>query len=158
MSGLGVAWDAVLRGLKVVLVEQSSLGQGTSGKFQGLLHSGARYAISDPRTAVICASENLILRQIAPGCIEDTGGYFLSTPADPIDYADRWFEACLANTISAEEVPVERARRSEPSLSPRLSRAFQVRDASLRFVSPHAAPGRLDSQGRWDDLSSPSCK
>jgi glycerol-3-phosphate dehydrogenase len=131
VNGLGVAWDASLRGLKVIVVEQADVGQGTTGRYHGLLHSGARFAVSDPQTAADCASENLILRRIAAGCIEDTGGYYLATPADPVDYADRWLAACLLNKIPAEEIPVERARRFEPSLSPRLSRAFQVNDAAL---------------------------
>jgi len=130
-TGLGIAWDASLRGLKVILIEQSDVGQGTSGRYHGLLHSGARYAVSDPQTARECAQENIILRSIAAPCIEDTGGYFLSTPADPLEYPDRWLSACQQHGIPAEELPVERAREFEPALSPRLSRAFQVNDASL---------------------------
>ncbi len=84
-TGLGIAWDAALRGLKVVLIEQSDIGQGTSGRHHGLLHSGGRYAISDPVSARDCASENRILRKIASHTIEDTGGLFVATPADPVD-------------------------------------------------------------------------
>ncbi|MGA2929048.1 MAG: FAD-dependent oxidoreductase, partial [Solirubrobacteraceae bacterium] len=32
-TGAGVAWDAALRGLDVVLVERSDLATGTSGRF-----------------------------------------------------------------------------------------------------------------------------
>ena len=47
-TGAGVAWDAALRGYDVVLAERSDLGEGTSGRFHGLLHSGGRYAVKDP--------------------------------------------------------------------------------------------------------------
>ncbi|HEY42493.1 MAG TPA: FAD-dependent oxidoreductase, partial [Anaerolineae bacterium] len=78
VTGLGVAWDACLRGLKVVLIEQNDIGQGTSGRYHGVLHSGARYVISDPKSAKDCATENQILRLIAPHTIEDTGGFFVA--------------------------------------------------------------------------------
>ena len=125
-TGLGIAWDACLRGLKVVLIEQSDIAQGTSGRYHGLLHSGGRYAISDPITAQECARENAILRRIAPTTIEDTGGYFVSTPADPLDFPDRWSAACSQLEIQAEEIQPEYARSREPALSPRISRVFRV--------------------------------
>ncbi len=53
-TGTGVAWDAALRGYDVVLVDRRDLAEGTSGRFHGLLHSGGRYAVKDPRAAVEC--------------------------------------------------------------------------------------------------------
>src|SRR3989304_10340495 len=79
-TGLGVAWDACLRGIKVLLVDQSDLGQGTSGRYHGLLHSGGRYVISDPVSARDCAHENEILRRLAPSTIEDNVGGLVSPP------------------------------------------------------------------------------
>jgi glycerol-3-phosphate dehydrogenase len=130
-TGLGIAWDACLRGLKVVLVEQYDVGQGTSGRYHGLLHSGGRYVISDPVSAQECAHENELLRRIAAPTIEDTGGYFVATPADPPDFPDRWYKACHELGIPATEIPLASARTSEPALSTRISRVFQVRDAAL---------------------------
>ncbi len=40
-TGAGVAWDAALRGLHVVLADRADLCEGTSGRFHGLLHSSA---------------------------------------------------------------------------------------------------------------------
>lgn len=131
VTGLGVAWDACLRGMKVVLIEQNDIGQGTSGRYHGVLHSGARYAISDPGSAEDCATENQIIRHIAPHTIEDTGGFFVSTPADPIDYPDRWYTACHDHDVYVEEIPTDLALRTEPNINPRISRAFRVLDASL---------------------------
>lgn len=130
-TGLGTAWDACLRGLKVILVEQYDLGQGTSGRYHGLLHSGGRYVISDPVSARDCASENALLRRIAPQAIEDTGGLFVTTPADPADFADRWRTACAANDVPVEEWSVSKALAHEPLLNPTISRAFRVADAAL---------------------------
>jgi len=130
-TGLGIAWDATLRGLKVVLVEQGDLGQGTSGRYHGLLHSGARYVISDPTSAADCASENLILRRIVPHTIEDTGGLFVSLPTDPLDYPDAWLDACRKQGVPAEEISPAAALEREPLLNSRLGRAFLVQDAAL---------------------------
>ncbi len=130
-TGLGIAWDACLRGFKVVLIEQNDIGQGTSGRYHGLLHSGARYAVTAPSLARECAQENAILRRIASAAIEDTGGYFLATPADPLYFPDRWLKACKQASLQVEEVEVAELLRREPRLSPRISRAFRVQDASM---------------------------
>ncbi|MBK8700488.1 MAG: glycerol-3-phosphate dehydrogenase/oxidase [Saprospiraceae bacterium] len=42
-SGLGVALDAVSRGLKTLVVERADFGSGTSGKSTKLAHGGVRY-------------------------------------------------------------------------------------------------------------------
>jgi len=147
-TGLGVAWDACLRGLKVVLVEQGDLGQGTSGRYHGLLHSGGRYVISDPTSARDCAVENRVLRHIAPHAIEDTGGLFVATPADPVDFPDRWFAACQELGVSAEEITATEALRLEPALNPRISRAFRVQDGSLdSFDLLHALTAAIKRTG-----------
>ena len=129
-TGLGIARDLAKRGVRVTLAEQGDLREGTSGRYHGLLHSGARYAVNDPETARECIAENAILRRTMPHAIEDTGGLFVTTPADPPDYADRWLVACRAAGIPAEEIPVSAALRREPALNRGISRAFTVPDAS----------------------------
>lgn len=81
-TGLGVVRDAAMRGYRAVLVERVDLGQGTTGRFHGLLHSGGRYVVSDPRSATECAEENAILRRIQASAVEDTGGFFVTLPGD----------------------------------------------------------------------------
>ena len=76
-TGTGTARDLAARGVDVTLVERGGLASGTSGRSHGLLHSGARYAESDPEGAVECREENEILRDIAGQWIDDTGGLFL---------------------------------------------------------------------------------
>ncbi len=129
-TGAGVALDLALRGLRVALVERADLCDGTSGRYHGLLHSGGRYAVTDPESARECITENQILRHIAPASIEDTGGLFLTTPDDDPAYADKWLSACQACGIQAEEISVARALQSEPALNPRTQRAFRVPDGA----------------------------
>jgi glycerol-3-phosphate dehydrogenase len=130
-TGAGVAWDAALRGLDVVLVDRADLAEGTSGRFHGLLHSGGRYAVKDPRAAEECIAENRILRRVAADCIEDTGGLFVTTPWDDPDYADRFAKGCADTGVDCEEISVADALRQEPRLTRDISRAFRVPDASI---------------------------
>jgi glycerol-3-phosphate dehydrogenase len=130
-TGAGVAWDAALRGLDVVLVERADLATGTSGRFHGLLHSGGRYAVKDPNAADECARENPVIRRVAADCVEDTGGFFVTTPFDDPEYADRFAEGCRKTGIPCEEIDPAAALREEPRLNPRISRVFRVPDASI---------------------------
>jgi glycerol-3-phosphate dehydrogenase len=130
-TGAGVAWDAALRGFDVVLVDRQDLAEGTSGRFHGLVHSGGRYAVKDPRAAEECVVENRVLRDIAADPIEDTGGFFVTTPWDDPAYADRFVEGCRATGVQCEEIPASKALLEEPRLNPRISRAFRVPDCSI---------------------------
>ena len=130
-TGAGVAWDASLRGLDVVLVERADLAEGTSGRFHGLLHSGGRYVVKDPGAARECAVENPILRKVAADAIEDTGGLFVTTPYDDPGYANRFAPACVATGVPVAEIEPAEALRDEPRLNPAISRAFRVPDASI---------------------------
>ncbi len=130
-TGVGVAWDAALRGFEVVLVERGDLATGTTGRFHGLLHSGGRYAVKDPDAADECARENSVVRHVAADCIEDTGGFFVTTPFDDPAYADRFAQGCRDTGVPCEEIEPQQALREEPRLNPAISRAFRVPDASI---------------------------
>jgi glycerol-3-phosphate dehydrogenase len=130
-TGAGVAWDAALRGFDVILVDRHDLCEGTSGRFHGLVHSGGRYAVKDPKAAEECITENRILRHVAADCLEDTGGFFVTTPFDDPEYADRFMEGCRATDVDCEEIDVAQALREEPRLNPAISRAFRVPDANI---------------------------
>ncbi len=138
-TGTGVAWDAALRGLRVVLVEKRDLTHGTTGRYHGLLHSGGRYVVKDPQSALECIEENRILRRTHTHCIEDTSGFFVVTPEDEGDYPARFQAACATVGIPCTEVPLREAFRREPLLNPRISRVFEVPDgAADSFLATHA--------------------
>ena len=130
-TGAGVARDAAMRGFKTVLVERKDLAEGTTGRFHGLLHSGARYAVKDPRSAKECMDENRVLREIAADCIEDTGGFFALLPGDDPDYPTKLIDGCREAGIPIEEIDTGDALRDEPRLNPRLERVFTVPDAAI---------------------------
>ena len=120
-----------MRGFDVVLADRGDLATGTSGRFHGLVHSGGRYAVKDPDAAKECAHENGIIRRVASACVEDTGGFFVTTPFDDPEYADRFAVGCRDTGVPCEEIDPAQARREEPRLNPGISRAFRVPDASI---------------------------
>ncbi len=71
-TGAGTARDCARRGLHVLLLERSDIATGATGRNHGLLHSGARYAVTDNESAEECIKENRILRHIASHCVEET--------------------------------------------------------------------------------------
>ncbi len=130
-TGTGTARDCAMRGLRTLLIERFDFTAGATGRNQGLLHSGARYAVTDPESARECINENLILRRIAKHCVEDTGGLFVTLPQDDIDYQSEFVKACLSAGINAEMISPDEAIRIEPSVNHDLIGAVKVPDASI---------------------------
>jgi glycerol-3-phosphate dehydrogenase len=120
-----------MRGFSTILVERADLAQGTSGRFHGLLHSGARYAVSDPESATECCVENRILKRIQPDAIEPTGGWFVALEGDGPDYSDKFLRAMERNGLPHEEVRLALARRLEPRLTRRAVQVISVDDAAV---------------------------
>jgi glycerol-3-phosphate dehydrogenase len=131
VTGVAVLRDLALRGVKAVLVERFDLGTGTSGRWHGLLHSGARYAVRDQESARECIEENTTLRRVAPHTIEDIGGLFVLLPGDDEAYAGQFVEGCRASGIPTEELSAAAARRREPLLAPDVKLAFAVPDGGI---------------------------
>ena len=149
-TGVGVARDLALRGVDVRLLERGGLNAGTSGRSHGVLHSGARYAESDPAGARECVRENGRLRRIAGSAVAPTGGLFLSLAADDPDYAERKIAACRGVGIPVEPVSTAAARERVAGLTGDVERAFAVPDAVVspaRLVAATAA-GAADAGAR----------
>ena len=69
--GAGIARDAVMRGLKVALIEQGDFGSGASSKTSKLIHGGLRY-LESRQFKLVSESlrERRTLRSIAPGLVK----------------------------------------------------------------------------------------
>jgi glycerol-3-phosphate dehydrogenase len=130
-TGTGVARDLAMRGVDVTLLERGTLASGTTGRMHGLLHSGGRYAVADPESARACVAENRVLREIAPHCVEETGGLFVQRPEDDDDYFERKLAACRDCGVPAEALSGEEARTEEPNLASDVERAVRVPDAAV---------------------------
>ena len=130
-TGCAVARDLVMRGCDVTLIEFGDLGSGTSGRFHGMLQSGARYAVGDTDYASECMRERRIVGEIVPDAVESTGGLFVSLPEDPPDFAERFVEGCRRADVPCDERDPERVMAEEPGISRRIRRAFAVPDATV---------------------------
>ena len=130
-TGAGIARDCSLRGIKALLLERSDISTGATERNHGLLHSGARYAVTDHESAVECIRENMILRRIAAHCVEETDGLFITLPEDGLDYQARFVEACRKAGIRADVLDPEEARRLEPAANPALIGAVRVPDGAV---------------------------
>lgn len=130
-TGAGVARDCALRGLRVTLVEREDIATGATGRNHGLLHSGARYAVTDCESAKECISENAILKKIARHCTEATNGLFITLPEDDLNYQQKFIDACRQAGIDAERLTPEQALEMEPSVNPTLIGAVKVPDGTV---------------------------
>lgn len=131
VTGCAVARDAALRGLSVTLIERGELGAGTSGRFHGMLQSGARYATTDGAYAAQCMRERRILERTASHARADTGGLFVQMSDDPAEFADTFATACERADIPYQPLSATEVTAREPRLVG-VVRGFTVPDAVFR--------------------------
>lgn len=131
ITGAGTARDCSLRGLKTLLIERNDIADGATGRNHGLLHSGARYAVTDQESATECIQENMILKKVASHCVDDTSGFFITLPEDDLAYQSKFVDACNKAGIKAEAIDPKEAIRLEPSINPDLIGAVRVPDGSV---------------------------
>lgn len=127
----GTARDCAMRGLRTLLVERFDFTAGATGRNHGLLHSGARYAVTDQESAAECIKENMVLRRIARHCVEETGGLFVTLPEDDLGYQSLFVESCRRAGISAEVIDPAQAIASEPAVNKVIIGAVRVPDGAI---------------------------
>ena len=146
ITGAGTARDCALRGLKTLLLERHDLTAGATGRNHGLLHSGARYAVTDLESAEECIRENMILRKIARHCVEETDGLFITLPEDDLGFQKTFIDSCLKAGINAQAIDPKEAIRLEPSVNRTLIGAVKVPDGAVdpfRLTVANAFDARL---------------
>lgn len=127
-TGAAVAHDLALRGVGVTVVERGEIASGTTGRNHGLLHSGARYAVRDPESAIECRVERDILSSIAVEVLELNGGLFVALNEEDLAYREPFLAACERAGIPARDLTAREARELEPALSQRVLAAVEVPD------------------------------
>ncbi len=130
-TGAGTARDCSMRGLKTLLVERLDFTAGATGRNHGLLHSGARYAVTDGESATECIKENMILRRIARHCVEETGGLFVTLPEDDLEYQKLFVDSCRAAGIQADVIDPKEAIAIEPAVNHKIIGAVKVPDGAV---------------------------
>lgn len=130
-TGAGIARDCARRGLRCTLLERYDIATGATGRNHGLLHSGARYAVTDAESARECIEENRILKKIARHCIERSDGLFITLPEDDLAFQDTFIQACTEADIETERLDPKDALRLEPAANPNLIGAIRVPDGTV---------------------------
>ncbi|MDA8331213.1 MAG: FAD-dependent oxidoreductase [Candidatus Dormibacteraeota bacterium] len=127
-TGSAVAHDLALRGLAVTVLERGEVASGTTGRNHCLLHSGARYCVTDQESARECITEVEILDRIMPDLLERNGGLFVAINESDLAFKDQFLDGCSSCGIPAREVPVAAAMKAEPFLNPEVLAAVEVPD------------------------------
>ena len=144
-TGSATAHDLALRGLRVTIIERGEIASGTTGRNHCLLHSGARYCVTDQESAKECITENMILRRIMPGLLELNDGLFVAINEADLAFKESFLQGCAACGIPAREIPIKHAFDIEPFLNPKALAAVQVPDGvfePFRFCLAFLATAR----------------
>ncbi len=127
-TGCATAHDLALRGFAVTVIDRGEVASGTTGRNHCLLHSGARYAVTDQQSAIECIDENLILRKIMPDSMELNDGLFVAVDESDLAFKPQFLEGCAASHIPARDISIDHALKIEPHLNPKFLAAVQVPD------------------------------
>ncbi len=65
-NGTGIARDAAMRGLKVLLLEKKDFAAATTGASSGMIHGGPRYMLYEVGTTKLASRDANDIRKIAP--------------------------------------------------------------------------------------------
>lgn len=104
IAGLCTALDLKLRGFEVSIFEKEKLGEGTTTKCAGMLHSGARYVNKEIDIATLCYQENKILKSILPFAIDKKDGLFIACKNYDMNYVNKFEENMKIAKIEFEKL------------------------------------------------------
>lgn len=147
-TGIATAHDLALRGFVVTVIDRGPLVNGTSGRTHGLLHSGARYAMTDHEAATECVEENVILRRIVPQVIEPNGGLFIALNESDLGHREAFIAGAQKCGIPIKELSRQEVLRLEPNVNPKVLMAFETLSGSfdpLRLAMAFAATAQSNA-------------
>ncbi len=137
-TGSFITHDLASRGFDVTVIEKGNIIGGTSGRFHGMLHSGARYAMNDVKAAQESITDNKVISEIAPFCIENTGGLFVALNEEDLSFQGKFEDGCKQSNIPIEQLSIESVLKEEPFLNNSVKAAYRVPDKvinSFRFIT-----------------------
>jgi glycerol-3-phosphate dehydrogenase len=137
-TGSFITHDLASRGFDVTVIERGNIIGGTSGKFHGMLHSGARYAMTDTAAAKESILDNKVISDIAPFCIENTEGLFVALNDEDLSFQEKFENGCKSAGIPIENIEPNKILDEEPFLNKKIKAAYLVPDKtinSFRFIT-----------------------
>lgn len=134
IAGLSVAFDLSLRGFECILLEKDRVGSGTTTKCAGMLHSGARYIVSNPDIARVCYEESEVFKKIFPFAVgKSTGIFVILDDSDP-DYIDKFEKGYKKAGMKFSRLSRSACMNLVPRISEKINGGFRTSDA---VVNPH---------------------
>jgi glycerol-3-phosphate dehydrogenase len=127
-TGTAVFRDLAYRGLKAALIERGNLASGCTKNSHQNLVSGMRYVVKDPEVARECASENVILLNIAPHLIYGKANYWVGWKNS---YFSRAMAAARELGVVAEQVDIGEVYKEIPSLASGFEVAIKTADRNI---------------------------
>lgn len=135
IAGLSVARDLVLHGFSVTIIDKQKIGNGTTTQCAGMLHSGARYAIKDLKTARLCFEENRTIRRIVSHAVGKRKAFFVRYKDDNSKYEEKFINGCRQIGIPIKKISGPKARQLEPQLGPDVDYVFETPDMVIDTFS-----------------------
>jgi len=128
IAGLSIARDLALRGLDIKLFDKQKIGNGTTTQCAGMLHSGARYATKDLKTAKLCLQENQIIQKIVPHAVGNKKAYFVRYTDDDPEYEKKFIEGCKKVGIPIKKISGNKVKQNEAILGSKVCHVFETPD------------------------------
>jgi len=125
VNGTGIARDAAMRGMKVLLVEKEDFSYGATGACSGMIHGGLRYLLNDVHTTRKSCVDSGYIQSIAPHLLfripllTPIPHKFMAEPMETyFEVYDRFVEYKRGKPHT--RLTAEEARKLEPGLVPDL--------------------------------------
>jgi len=114
VNGCGIARDAAIRGLKVMLVEKGDFSAGTTWASSGMIHGGPRYLLDDINITKRSCTDSGYIQKIVPHLIFRIPFFMtvLKTGIAPVD----WFMLEATKTFTEVYDHYQPLKGGKPSL------------------------------------------
>jgi len=131
-TGLALAIELQNAGVDFIVVDKGDPGMGSTCHSAGVLHSGARYALTDPELAKTCRQSQEFFLSVAPFTVSNkSDAYYLITDRQSEVYATDLVDACRRLEVPIRYVSRTEIRESEPHISIDAMGALAVPDVTV---------------------------
>lgn len=127
--GLAIGCALLNAGIDFIIVEKGRPGMGTTCNSAGVLHSGARYALTDPHLAGLCSKAKEYIETKVKFTVTNTNdAYYLITDSMGEAYAQNLIKGCMELGIPVRTITKDEVRRCEPKIRHGVIGALAVPD------------------------------
>lgn len=127
--GLATALQLEIRKISSIVIDNQEIGLGSTLHCAGVLHSGARYAVTHKKLAAACRQAQLEWLSIAPSTIiAQKSAYYIVWDDESEAYSRALLKACAITGIPVEIAPRSEVLMQTPLLTSQVRFALTVPD------------------------------